>query len=462
MIAAALLSGGVLAGALAALALRSREAPARLVLAASIAISTSYFMWNTHTQETSHARFVLAGLVATVAIAATLVTRGQLVAILGVLVAAELGALAAADPWTLAAAWGVSTLACTHLVFWHGGLRRRWAAGMLLVSGLAGVLLVGLAFDWMRSHVGGPVPAGGALTGLATHARRFGWRDGQEIFIALALAAVATRLPIFPLHGWSAALHAEAPTPVVMVASASFAANAFVLLVETAVLDAPAALRTLAPALVAVGTLQVAWAALLAIAQRDAFRLNAHLSLALAGTLLASLGTLAPQGADAALAAIAAHTLLVPLAVLVTGTLHARLGHRYLPGWGGLRHASAPLAFAGALAWFGVAGVPGGGALLAWVLAIASLAANHPVAAAIVALAWTALLSAAFAAFRRTFLGPPTESVAWDHPAGERAALVALGLATVALGLGGPALVGFMRDDLWTRLQVVVDTLPWR
>src|SRR5256884_8695497 len=130
--------------------------------------------------------------------------------------------------------WGASAIPLTLLVLGWGGPRRHAAAWRLLgYWGLGtGVLAAGvLAFS--------AVP--GAQSFDMDTLLKAGLSPRIQIAVSLVMiVAAATRLPLFPLHGWMRDVLAEAPPGVVVVVAGGGSRPGAVLFLRPGVAGGPA------------------------------------------------------------------------------------------------------------------------------------------------------------------------------------------------------------------------------
>src|SRR5207237_8493907 len=113
---------------------------------------------------------------------------------------------------------------------------------------------------------------------------------------ALMIVAAATRLPLFPLHGWARDVLGEAPPGVVViVASAASRLGAFLLL-RVVVGAEPTAAHLLSPVLAALAALTVGYAALAALRSLDIRHTGAYLAMVPGGITVLGLAAVSPLG----------------------------------------------------------------------------------------------------------------------------------------------------------------------
>lgn len=222
----------------------------------------------------------------------------------------------------------------------------------------------------------------------------------------LATSGIFALGALFPLHTWLRRSSAEADPPVVMLASALGPKVALVALLRVSYSILPEAARWAEGPLVALGAVTVAYAALLAVAERDWMRLTAHVTLAQSGLALASLAVATPQGVAGLVALLPAQAIAVAAAITAVAAVEARTGTRDLAALGGLGGASRGLAAVVVVSHAALAGLPGLSLFWGDLLAGTALAPAHFTQLVIAGVGAVVLGGALAHAVRRAVLGP--------------------------------------------------------
>lgn len=298
------------------------------------------------------------------------------------------------------AALGLMVVALSSLLFFGaraGGARPGPVGSALVASGIGAG-----AFAWLAhvlAHSAVPTRAfDGSTPTLATSvpelvrasaegrvfpegvAALFGLPTGVGLGV-LALVSAAALVGVAPLHGWQARLAREHDAGVMALLGALTASSAGYLVLRFVVGLFRDAAQTLAPVLSLWGAAIVLVAAVLSWLERDLRALVGHLSVTLHGLALVALGTLTPQGIQAALAIWVARPLALALAQLATGRLVAWSGEGDVVKQSGVAQAAPRLA----LVWVvGVATLgPVGPAALGFLLLIVGVIGRDPAQAAL-------------------------------------------------------------------------------
>jgi len=227
---------------------------------------------------------------------------------------------------------------------------------------------------------------------------------GKTAFV-LATGGVFALGAFFPLHTWLRRASSEADTPVVALVNALGPKIALVVLLRVSYSILPEAARWAEGPLVALGAVTVAYAGLLAVAERDWMRMSAHVTLAQSGLALASLAVATPQGVAGLVALLPAQAIAVSAAVAAVAAVEARTGTRDLAALGGLAGANRGLAAAVVASHAALAGLPGLSLFWGGMLAATALAPAHFTQLVIAGVGAVVLGGALAHALRRAVLG---------------------------------------------------------
>ena len=222
-----------------------------------------------------------------------------------------------------------------------------------------------------------------------------GPRGQVVVGVALAVAA-ATRLPLFPLHGWIREALAEAAPGVAVVVAGSAARLGGYLLVRLLVGAEHDAARLLAPFLAAFAAATVVYAGLAAWRAPDLRRMAAYLALVPGGITVLGLTGLTPLSIDGAVLSIFAGGAAAALLVGAAASIGQRAQATSLSVLGGLAPRMPRLTWLWLIGGLAVLGAP----LLASYpadLMIFSGSFKHQPAAAFIVLGGLVLVAGALA-----------------------------------------------------------------
>ena len=369
--------------------------------------------------------------------------------------------LVADDAYAFMVAWEAMALASFFLVTTDHKIAEIRRAGYLyLLIAHIGAIAILLAF--------GTLKGGGDYTfaSMRTAGLDAGW---ASVAFFLALTGFGAKAGVMPLHVWLPEAHPAAPSPVSALMSGVMLKTAIYGLLRVTFDLLSLQLWWWGVVALALGLATALFGVIFAAVQTDMKRLLAWSSIENIGILVAGIGlaVLFKAYGKPALAAIAMtavlyhalnHALMKSLLFLATGSVLHATHERSLGRLGGLARRMpwvASLALVGVLA---IAGLPPlNGFVSEWLLIQAFLFTptlpqsfvNMLVPLAAAALVLTAALAAYVMVkfYGVVFLGRPREAnLAYARDAGpwERAALAALAIGCVALGLAPAALIALI------------------
>jgi len=218
---------------------------------------------------------------------------------------------------------------------------------ILTYSGNYDVMLANLSDPNAAANAGGALSFTGGLK----------W----SVFVLL-LVAFGIKVPIFPLHAWMLRVHAEAPPPVVMIHAGVLLKMGVYGLIRFAGFLLPAQLEAAAPAIAALGVINVLYGAILACVQKEFKLVLAYSSISHMGIVLLGLASLSEIGFAGALFQSVSHGLISALLFLVVGSLQERTGTTRLTELGGLARSlpfTSGILLTAGLAALGLPGLSG-------------------------------------------------------------------------------------------------------
>lgn len=391
------------------------------------------------------AMLVLSGLAGVVAALASWGIRERVRSYFALLLLAQsavTGAIVARDMFVLVLFWGASIIPLALLVVGWGGPRRVAAAWRLVgywglgTAALAvGVLILYAAAGGTSFDMDNLLKSG---SGLSTRVAL-----GASVVI---IVAAATRLPLFPLHGWARDVLAESPPGVVVVvASAASRLGAFLLL-RVLIGGEPGAAQLLSPLLALLAALTVGYGALATLRTVDIRHAGAYLALVPGGITVLGIAAVSPLGIAGSVLGLFTGGLAAPLIACVCATVAERAQTRSIPVLGGLGPRMPNVAWLFVIAALTLLGVPIMATFATEIMTFFGAFRTQPIGAFAVAagLAVTAVALASLLA-RTMFSAPNSNAPAVSDAApGEVWYLGILAGALLWVGLfpGGPKIPG--------------------
>jgi proton-translocating NADH-quinone oxidoreductase chain M len=389
------------------------------------------------------AMLMLSGLVGIAAMLASLGVRERVRSHFALLLLAEssiTGAIVARDMFVLVLFWGASIVPLALLILGWGGPRRAAAAWRLIgYWGLGtAALLVGVLALYAAT--------GGRTFDMDTLLQtRLSSRIQLGVSVAMIVAA-ATRLPLFPLHGWLRDALAEAPPGVtIVIAGAASRLGAFLIL-RVVIGGEPAAAHLLSPVLAALAALTVGYAGLAALRALDLRHAGAYLAMVPGGLTVLGIAAVSPLGIAGSVLSLFTGGLAAALIAGVCATVSERAQTRSLRLLSGLAPRMPNLAWLMTLGAFALLGVPVLASFSAQVMTFFGAMKNQPVGGFAVA-AGLAVVAAALAVLvGRVLFGAPNPDAPGvsDSSLGESWYLGILAGALLWVGVfpGGPKIPG--------------------
>jgi len=350
------------------------------------------------------------------------------------------GAIVARDMFVLILFWASAAIPIALLVYGWGGPRREAASWRLLGYWAFGTAALIAATMTLYAVTGGTSFDMDVLlkTTIST-------RVQFAVGILMILAA-ATRLPLFPLHGWIRDVCAEAPPGVaVVVAGASARLGAFLLL-RTVIAAEPSAAHILSPVLAALAALTIGYAGLAALRTTDIRRVGAYIAMVPGGITVLGLAGLSAMGIAGSVLSLFAGGLAAALIVGACATLAERAQSRSLMVLRGLGPRMPNLTWLLIFAALAVLGAPILATFQAELMTFFGTFKTQPIGAFAVVLGMVvAAIALAVLIHRVLFAAPnPDAPAVSDSSLGETwyLALMAGALLWVGLFPGGPKIPG--------------------
>ena len=347
---------------------------------------------------------ILSGLIGIVSVLASLGIRERVRSYFCLLLLTQAtvnGAIVARDMFVLILFWAAAVIPIAVLILGWGGPRRNLAAWRLV--GYWGLGTAALVIGTLVLYA-----ATGASSFDSDVMLKAALSPRIQLIVTMAMiVAAATRLPLFPLHGWARDVYAEAPVGVTVVVAGTASRLGAYLLLRTVVAAEPSAAHLLSPLVAALAALTVAYAALAALRTIDLRQAAGYLSMIPGGVTVLGLAALSPLAIGGAVLSLFSGGLAAALIVGVCATLADRAQSRSLSVLSGLAARMPNLAWLTILGGLGVLGVPLLATYLSGLMTFFGSFKNQPVGAFAVA-AGLALAGVAVALlFRRVLFGSP-------------------------------------------------------
>jgi len=350
--------------------------------------------------------------------------------------------------------WEVMLLPMYFLIGVWGGPRREYAAIKFFLYTLAGSVLMLIA---MLVLYFASTPHTFDMVELMRQSGSYGtspvlWGLSMQHLLWLALfIGFAIKIPAFPFHTWLPDAHVEAPTAIsVILAGILLKMGTYGLLrVNYGML--PVATADYAYWLLgALGTWNIVYGALCAMAQKDLKKLVAYSSISHMGYVMLGMAAFTTQGINGAVLQMFNHGTITAMLFLLVGVIYDRAHHRDIEGFGGLAGIMPVYTGVTALAFFAAMGLPGLSAFISEVLVL--LGAWQPYPRLTVVAASAVILTAGYMLWtmQRMYLGQPNERYLGlpDISARELVTLVPLGAIVIVLGVYPHAVLDLINASL--------------
>ncbi|MBI4518027.1 MAG: NADH-quinone oxidoreductase subunit M [Deltaproteobacteria bacterium] len=354
--------------------------------------------------------------------------------------------------------WEVMLLPMYFLIGIWGGPRREYAAIKFFLYTLVGSALMLLAilalYFYNEPHT---LDMTQLIANNATYSRQFQLVVWIALFIGFAI-----KIPAFPFHTWLPDAHVEAPTAIsVILAGVLLKMGTYgILRVNFAIL--PLATADLAYYfLAALGTWNIVYGALCAMAQKDLKKLVAYSSISHMGYVMLGMASFTQQGISGAVMQMFNHGTVTAMLFLLVGVIYDRAHHRQIEGFGGLATTMPVYTGVTALAFFAAMGLPG---LSAFISEVLVLLGSWQSAKLLTAIAATAvILTAGYMLWtmQRMYFGKVNEKYATlpEINGRELFTLLPLGAIVIVLGVYPAPVLDLMTQSLHQLNQMVAPYL---
>ena len=254
-----------------------------------------------------------------------------------VLETAILGVFAANDLFLFLLFWEIELIPMYFLISVWGTGRKEYSAMKFVLYTFAGSI-------FMLASILAVVYYNYAQTGVwtfdlntYTYMKAFTYPPLFGILTFLGFfIAFAVKLPIVPLHTWLPDAHVDAPTPVSMLLAGILLKMGGYGLIRMNLQIFPEILRILAPLVIILGVINIIYAAIVAIAQKDLKRLVAYSSVSHMGIVLLGIGAMNIAGVSGAVFQMVAHGIISAGLFMIVGVIYLRTHTRQMAELGGL------------------------------------------------------------------------------------------------------------------------------
>ncbi len=353
------------------------------------------------------------------------------------LVTGMMGVFCALDFFLFYVFWEVMLLPMYFLIGIWGGPRREYASIKFFLYTLAGsvlMLLVMLAFYFYSDgHSFNLVN----LANQSTHIGPLMSPAFRKICWLALFIGFAIKVPVVPFHTWLPDAHVEAPTAISVILAAVLLKMGIYGLLRINYPLLPDASIYFSGMMAVMGTINIVYGALCAMAQKDLKKLIAYSSVSHMGFCLLGMSSFSVEGINGAVVQMFTHGIITAQLFLLVGVIYDRAHHREISGFGGLAQSMPRYSAMTAIAFFAALGLPGLAGFIGEILCFMGGFKTFRLYTIISATG--VVLTAAYMlwAFQRVFLGTLNEKYKTiaEISAREMLTLVPLVILVIAVGV---------------------------
>lgn len=349
---------------------------------------------------------------------------------------ATLGAFVTRDLLLFFLFFELTLIPSYFLIANYGGPARSAAALKFFVYTLfgSGFFLVGMVYLGVRhQHI-----FGGDVTFAYDELAKVALSPAAATWVLVGfLIAFGVKSPLFPLHSWSPAAYAEAPTAGSMMLSALLAKLGTYGLLRFGVALLPDGVDRVRPYVMTLAVIGILYGSGVAAVSKNLKRLVAYSSLAQVGFIILGMFSGSLVATNGAVLLMFNHGIITAALFLLIGGLERRRGTSDIAGLAGLQGPAPVLAALFTVVMLGSIGLPGLSGFVSEFLVLLGAFNAHPWWAAV---ATTGVIFAALYllwAYQRVFHGVAEgdNATVADATIRERSVLAPLVAAIVVLGL---------------------------
>ena len=350
------------------------------------------------------------------------------------------GAVVAHDMFVLLLFWGASTIPLALLVLGWGGPRREAAAWRLAAYWGLGTIALLIGTLALYAAAGGNSFDMDVLLKVPVSPR-------IQLVAGLAvIVAAATRLPLFPFHGWVRDVYSQAPVGVCVIVAGSATRLGAYLVLRVLVGAEPIGAQLLSPLLALLAAATVIYTGLVVLRVTDLRRVGAFLALVPGGITVLGLAALSPLAIGGSVLSLFSGGLAAALIVGVCATLAERAQTGSLYVLKGLAPRMPSLTWLTVLAVIGLLGLPLMASFPAYAMTFFGSIKNQPLATFATAAGLAIVAASMVVILHRVLFGSPNPDAPGvsDASSGEKWFLGVLAGSLLWVGIfpSGPKLPG--------------------
>jgi len=260
--------------------------------------------------------------------------------------------------------WEIMLLPMYFLIGIWGGPRRVYAAIKFFLYTLLGSVLMLIVLLVLYFNVRDPITGQHTFNMLhmmsqGNHGGILGVHSVRVLLFFGLYIGFAIKVPVFPFHTWLPDAHVEAPTAISVILAGVLLKMGTYGLLRISYPILPDATRQFAWFLALMGTINIVYGALCAMAQKDLKKLVAYSSISHMGYVMLAMSSFTAAGMNGAVLQMFNHGTITAMLFLLVGVIYDRAHHRDIEGFGGLANVMPKYLGVTAIAFFASMGLPG-------------------------------------------------------------------------------------------------------
>ncbi|MFQ5895117.1 MAG: complex I subunit 5 family protein [Nitrospinota bacterium] len=347
------------------------------------------------------------------------------------------GAFLTGDIFNLFVFFEVLLISAYALLSFYGSLEQLEMAFKYVAINLIGSTLFLLGVALLYAQVGTV-----NMADLSEKVARLGPRPLLVVTALIFLMVFSIKAAIFPMQIWLPSAHSISPTPIAAILAGIMVKVGIYAILRCATLIFPGPVRQLAPLLLLLAVITIAFGAIGVLPQRNLKRVLAYSTINQLGYILFGLSLLTPAGVSAALFALINHAFIKSSLLLGAGLTHVLTGSGELDEMGGLQERAPAASLLLLLGFLALAGFPPMNGFFSKLFLIAAgFGAGAYVATSLALGLGLVTLYYCFVTWQRIAWGTPVETR--RAPLGVYLPVAFLVSFTVLFSLGAGPLAGF-------------------